>query len=60
MNVLYLLIPLALLLAGGFLMAFIWATRSGQMEDLDSAPYRILFETKSKNLKPAPKGENHE
>ena len=42
MNVLILLIPIALLLGGAGLVAFLWAIRSGQFEDLDGAAQRIL------------------
>lgn len=44
MNVLLYLIPAALLLGLGGLGAFLWALRSGQFEDLDGAPHRILFD----------------
>ncbi|MBK7536915.1 MAG: cbb3-type cytochrome oxidase assembly protein CcoS [Myxococcales bacterium] len=42
MNVLYLLIPLALLIATGAAIAFIWVVRSGQLDDLDTPPRRII------------------
>ena len=42
MNVLYLLIPLALLIATGAGAAFIWVVRSGQLDDLDTPPRRII------------------
>jgi cbb3-type cytochrome oxidase maturation protein len=38
------LIPVALLLGGLGLGAFLWALRSGQYEDLDGAASRILFD----------------
>ena len=44
MNILLLLIPVALLLGLGGLVAFIWAMRSGQFEDLDGAAVRILID----------------
>lgn len=40
-NLIY-LIPVALLLGGAGLLAFLWSIRSGQYEDLDGAAYRIL------------------
>ena len=43
MEVLYFVIPLALLLGGGFIAAFAWATRSGQFEDLQTPGFRVLF-----------------
>ena len=36
------LIPIALLLGGIGLAAFLWSIRSGQYDDLDGAAYRIL------------------
>ncbi len=44
MTSLLLLIPLALLLGGLGLLAFLWALKSGQFDDLDGAAYRILFD----------------
>lgn len=42
MEVLVILIPIALVLGGLGLAAFIWSLRSGQFEDLDGAAMRIL------------------
>jgi cbb3-type cytochrome oxidase maturation protein len=42
MSVLYLVIPLALILAGTFLAGFIWAVRQGQMDDVDTPRYRAI------------------
>lgn len=44
MDILYLLIPLALVLLAVAIGAFIWASRSGQFEDLDGPAYRILMD----------------
>ena len=44
MSSLVFLIPLALLLGGAALAAFLWSLRSGQYEDLDGAAERILFD----------------
>ncbi|MEZ5831770.1 MAG: cbb3-type cytochrome oxidase assembly protein CcoS [Dongiaceae bacterium] len=44
MTILLYLIPIALLLGGLGLAAFLWALRSGQYEDLDGAANRILFD----------------
>ena len=38
------LIPIALFLGGLGLVAFLWALRSGQFDDLDGAAHRILFD----------------
>ncbi len=42
MNVLIYLIPIALLLGGLGLGAFLWSLKSGQYDDLDGAAERIL------------------
>lgn len=42
MNGLAILIPVALLLGSSGLVAFFWALRSGQFEDLEGASIRIL------------------
>jgi cbb3-type cytochrome oxidase maturation protein len=44
MNVLVYLIPVALLLGGAGLAAFIWSLNSRQYDDLDGAANRILFD----------------
>ena len=47
MIVILLLIPLSILIAVGFLAAFIWAVRSGQYEDTCTPSMRVLLEEKS-------------
>lgn len=44
MNVIAILIPVALLLGGLGLAAFIWSVRTGQYDDLDGAARRILID----------------
>ena len=44
MNGLLLLIPVALALGLGGLLAFLWALQSGQFDDLEGAGGRILFD----------------
>lgn len=44
MTVLYLILPLALLIAGVAVAAFAWTVRSGQLDDVDTPPRRILFD----------------
>jgi cbb3-type cytochrome oxidase maturation protein len=44
MMVLYLILPLALVFAGGAVAAFAWTVRSGQLDDVETPPRRILFE----------------
>ena len=42
MNILLYLIPIALTLGLVGLVAFFWAVRNGQFEDLDGAAHRVL------------------
>lgn len=50
MSVLFILIGASVLVAVGFLVAFIWSVRSGQYEDDYTPSVRMLFENeKSKN-----------
>jgi cbb3-type cytochrome oxidase maturation protein len=44
MSVVFVLLPLALLIAGIGVALFVWAVRSGQYDDLDTPPVRILFD----------------
>jgi len=44
MNVLFFLVPLALLLAGIGVAAFVWSVRSGQFDDVDTPGMRVLLE----------------
>ena len=42
MNALYLILPLALIIAAGAVGAFAWSVRDGQLDDLDTPPRRML------------------
>jgi cbb3-type cytochrome oxidase maturation protein len=44
MSVLYLVLPLAIVIAGVFVWLFIWSVKSGQMDDLDSPAQRIVLD----------------
>lgn len=44
MEIVYVLIPIALVLSLAGLVAFIWAVRSDQMDDLETPAMRILFD----------------
>ena len=44
MSVMFILLPLALLLAGVALLVFVWAARAGQFDDLETPALRILHE----------------
>ena len=49
MTILYMMLPLALLLGLGFLLAFIRAGLSGQYEDLETPAYRMLIDDETPN-----------
>lgn len=44
MNIIHLLVPLALMLGGTFLAAFIFTVKSGQYDDLETPAHRVLLE----------------
>ena len=44
MAVMFVLLPVALAFAAGALALFLWAVRTGQFDDLDTPPLRILVE----------------
>ena len=44
MNVLFVLIPLALVFAGAFVAAFRWAVRDGQFDDVETPALRMLLD----------------
>ncbi len=44
MSVIVILIIIGIIVAGGFLAAFIWAVKSGQYDDTYSPAVRMLFD----------------
>jgi cbb3-type cytochrome oxidase maturation protein len=48
MSVIFLLIPLSILAATGFLLAFIWSVRNGQYEDTSTPSMRMLLDDPDK------------
>jgi len=48
MGVIVLLIIVSVVVAGGFLIAFLWSVKTGQMEDDYTPSVRILFDTEVK------------
>jgi cbb3-type cytochrome oxidase maturation protein len=44
MSVLFIMLPVALLIAGGAVIAFVRAARSGQYDDLDTPACRMLLD----------------
>jgi cbb3-type cytochrome oxidase maturation protein len=49
MDILYLLIPISIALVGVIALAFLWAVRSGQFEDMEGPAHRILMDDDSVN-----------
>jgi cbb3-type cytochrome oxidase maturation protein len=41
---LYVVLPLALVIGGAAVLAFVWVVHSGQLDDVDTPPRRILFD----------------
>ncbi len=44
MDILYLLIPIAIIFVGCALWAFFWSVNSGQYDDMESPAHSILFD----------------
>ena len=53
MSVLYILLPLAVLLAGTALGAFLYSVSRGQFDDLDTPPLRAIFDDPPTGLSPS-------
>lgn len=49
MSVIFILIIASLIVALGFLFAFLWSVRNGQYEDDYTPSVRILFDDEEKN-----------
>ncbi|MFD3393640.1 cbb3-type cytochrome oxidase assembly protein CcoS [Aquirufa sp. OSTEICH-129V] len=47
MEIIYVMIALSLLMAVGFLLAFVWSVKNGQQDDLITPAMRILTEEKT-------------
>lgn len=52
MTIIVVLVIVSLMLAGGFLIAFLWAVKTGQFDDTYTPSVRILLDKKNeKDLK---------
>jgi cbb3-type cytochrome oxidase maturation protein len=49
MSVIVVLIGISVLVAGGFLIAFLWAVRTGQFDDKYTPSVRMLFDDDKKD-----------
>ena len=59
MELIFVLLPFALLFAGLALALFIWAARSGQFDDLETPAVRMLFDDETP-VAPASRGSSGE
>jgi cbb3-type cytochrome oxidase maturation protein len=59
MSVIFLLIPLSILIATGFLLAFLWAVTSGQYEDTNTPSLRVLLDEPSIKPITGPSPKSH-
>jgi cbb3-type cytochrome oxidase maturation protein len=48
MNIIFFMIAISLIMATGFLIAFLWANNDGQNDDLHTPGMRILLDEKLK------------
>jgi cbb3-type cytochrome oxidase maturation protein len=55
-QVLFILLPLALLVAGVMLGLFVWAAKSGQFDDMETPPVRMLLDEQVLAPEPSPGG----
>ncbi len=55
MSIIFVLIPLGLVLLGAAVLAFFWAARGGQFDDLESPAWRILMD----DDRQPPSGDDH-
>jgi cbb3-type cytochrome oxidase maturation protein len=51
MEVIIILLPIALLLGGLFIFAFIWSAKKGQYDDLETPRFRMLLDDQKISVK---------
>ncbi|MCC6317893.1 MAG: cbb3-type cytochrome oxidase assembly protein CcoS [Gemmatimonadaceae bacterium] len=56
MTIIYVVLPLALLIVGVALWAYVWAARSGQFDDLDTPALRVVVDADGDVSPPRPAG----
>lgn len=52
MSVVFVMAPIALVLAGIAVGAFVWATRDGQFDDTETPAHRMLFDDAERRDEP--------
>lgn len=60
MAIVFFLILVSLIVASGFLLAYLWATRSGQFDDSYTPAVRMLFDDELKTPSKESEGSNQE
>ncbi len=55
MTVIYVLLPIAVILAFAFAVMFVWATRDGQFDDLNTPQIRMLFDDDATSVASKPR-----
>lgn len=50
MEIVYFLLPLCIFLASCFIIGFLWMTKNGQYDDLDTPANRMLLDDKKINI----------
>lgn len=50
MEIIWVLIPFAIILAACFVAGFFWMTNNGQYDDLESPPLRMLLDDKKQKI----------
>ena len=50
MSAIIILLSVSILIAAGFLIAFLWSVKNGQLDDQYAPAHRILFEKKKTNI----------
>lgn len=61
MEVIYLMIPIALILVGIIVWVFFWSVRSGQFDDLEGPAHEILMDDDdTRNKKPDSESDTKE
>lgn len=48
MSVIFIVLPLATVVSGAAISAFFFAVRRGQFDDLDTPPWRAIFDDEAK------------
>ncbi|MEM8713231.1 MAG: cbb3-type cytochrome oxidase assembly protein CcoS [Planctomycetota bacterium] len=56
MSVIYIVLPMALVLGGAALGAFLWAVKRGQFDDLDTPAIRVALEGEEPGDRKSPSG----